>query len=252
MPDGYTLHRGPSRLTGDPIVVLLTFDSQNTKTGDMAQTWILRDDMHPREAIKRGDDRAICGDCVHRGNQAHAPRRSCYVMVGFRPSSVYRRYLRGDYPAAPPSIWSAAVDGRAVRLGAYGDPVAAPLSLWQALVSRARGWTGYTHQWSTVLADGFQALLMASCDSLMEMTTARALGWRTFRVRHHDGGLWPGEITCPASEEAGKRTTCARCLLCDGTRPFDLGRWRKSIAILPHGQFAANFYRNRHQLDLLR
>ena len=38
------------------------------------------------------------------------------------------------------------------------------------------------------------------------------------------------EILCPASEEAGKRTQCASCLLCGGASVK-----AKSIAIVAHG-----------------
>lgn len=38
------------------------------------------------------------------------------------------------------------------------------------------------------------------------------------------------EVLCPASEEAGKRTQCIRCLLCAGAETQ-----AKSVAIVVHG-----------------
>ena len=57
--------------------------SANPKTGDMIQTWILRSDMHPLEAIKSGSDYGICGSCIHRGSYDEFGNpidpRTCYV-----------------------------------------------------------------------------------------------------------------------------------------------------------------------------
>ena len=39
------------------------------------------------------------------------------------------------------------------------------------------------------------------------------------------------EILCPASEEAGKKTSCIKCGLCAGTTT----KSKKSIAIVAHG-----------------
>jgi len=42
------------------------------------------------------------------------------------------------------------------------------------------------------------------------------------------------EVTCPASKEAGHRTTCADCCLCGGKAV----KTRKSIVINSHGHRA--------------
>lgn len=243
-PPGYVLWEGDSRLTpGVAIAVILTLGSVNRKTGDMDQTWILLRDTHPLTAVRKGLDDAICGDCRHRGNSPKS--RSCYVQVAFRPASVWRRYQRGDYPKAPPSVWSAAVKGRFVRFGAYGDPAAAPVWLWLALASACKGWTGYTHQWGKPAGEGLQGLLMASVDSVEERLLARER-WRTFRVAGEDSPTrLPEEIVCPASAEAGHKTTCQACRLCTGVSRE--GDGRVSIVIQPHGQWAARFYRQAQE-----
>ena len=56
---GVILYQGPSLLDGAPIVVILTFSTDNAKTGDMLQTWILRADMPPTVAIQSGDVLAV-------------------------------------------------------------------------------------------------------------------------------------------------------------------------------------------------
>jgi len=53
----------------DNIIVLLSglkTPSRNIKTGPMLQTIIIRSDLHPTEALKTGQDEAICGSCIHR------------------------------------------------------------------------------------------------------------------------------------------------------------------------------------------
>jgi hypothetical protein len=58
---------------------------------------------------------------------------------------------------------------------------------------------------------------MASADSVSDRRDAKLAGWRTFRVSI---GIdrQDGEISCPASKEAGARTTCIDCRLCKGTQ----------------------------------
>lgn len=80
---------------------------------------------------------------------------------------------------------------------------------------------------------------MASVDSEREQREASALGWRTFRVRQSASDAIMGtEIVCPASDEAGKHTTCLKCGLCNGSKPADP---RKDIVIAPHGRGAKYF-----------
>lgn len=194
--------------------------SRNSKTGPLIQTWILHAGAHPMDAIRTGQDAAICGDCVHRG-------RSCYVNVGWAPGNLWRAWRRGStVPLQLPA-------GRVVRLGAYGDPAAVPFAVWRAFLAPARGWVGYTHQWRLPQVAPFKALCMASVDTPEEANEARALGWRTFRIRPMGGALSADacEVVCPASDEAGNRVTCEKCRLCDG------GARAKAphVAIIAHG-----------------
>jgi hypothetical protein len=127
--------------------------------------------------------------------------------------------------------------GRAVRIGAYGDPAAIPAAHWRALIARADGHTGYTHQWRQSFAQKLRALVMASADSASDRDVARALGWRTFRVRSADETLGAREIVCPASDEGGKTRQCITCQACDGAdRPG-----KASVAIIVHGRMARHF-----------
>jgi hypothetical protein len=238
------LFRGPSLLEpAAEIVVVATTATDNRKTGPMLQTWILRTDRHPVQAVKDGSDRAICGDCSFRGSDEET--RLCYVQVAFAPGAVYRALQKGEYEdwtGRPQQVLA----GQLVRVGAYGDPAAVPFLWWRDNLMHAKGHTAYTHQWRTC-DQRFQEIAMASVESVEEQIQAQARGWRTYRVRRNDEKLSLNEITCPASDEAGHRTTCARCLLCDGAH------WRhdrrKSIAIQVHGT-ELPFY-DRQQMRLL-
>lgn len=237
-PNGVILYRGPSALDGAPIVVIATGiakASANAKTGAMIQTYILRDDMNPIEAVKTGADASICGDCVHRGDGTGAGR-SCYVTLIHGPSAVYRGLRNGAYDTATPDVAAALFAGRKVRLGTYGDPAAAPLALWQDVLHSADGWTGYTHQWKTLPA-AWARLVMASADTALEMLLAQARGFRTFRVATTAGQAVKGrEVVCPASEEAGKKTECFACGACAGLS----SRAKVSIVIAAHGSGAVH------------
>lgn len=229
--NGFIVYQGASQLDGAPIVCIATglTRGDNPKTGAMVQTWILRADQSPVEAIATGGDAAVCGDCPHRGLNGAA--RSCYVIVHQGPTAVYRAFLRGSYPLLSPAQASAAVAGGKVRLGAYGDPAAVPLEAWTSLLRDVQACTGYTHQWRALEAQPLKQWCMASCDSPEDYVAAQRLGWRTFRVRSAGEPRMAREVICPASREAGHKTTCSACLACGGHS----SRARADITILAHG-----------------
>lgn len=235
-PNGIVLYRGPSMIDGAPIVAIATGfagKSRNAKTGDMIQTWILRDDVSPVQAIKTGQDESICGDCMHRPSNGG----SCYVKVFQAPRSVWESDKRGIYPmAADLETIANAGAGRVVRLGSYGDPAAVPVAIWKVFTSRAEAWTGYTHQWRS--SPDLAPYCMASVDNEGEAITARSNGWRTFRIRVAGARIaLREEFICPASEEAGRKTDCASCKACMGTS----GKARVSPVIIAHGATARRF-----------
>lgn len=250
---GAVVYHGPSQLNKRVmilgIVTGLDGSSDNPKTGPMAQLWILRSDMPPSQAVVARVDDAICGDCGLRGTGFKD--RGCYVGVVNAPGSVYRKWQSGGYETRNPGevnalLWANQLP---IRLGAYGDPLALPAWVLRDLTWGIR-WTGYTHAWKQPRAAAYQGLLMASADSPSDQQLAAAQGWRTFRTRAPEQPLMPGEIICPASDEAGKRTTCSACELCNGVKPGDA---RKSIVIQAHGattSAALLFIRSRALLQV--
>jgi len=205
--NGFILHEDQHR-----VVIATGFSkaSDNRKTGDMVQVWILVKAVDPVEAIKQGLDRLICGSCVHRGD-GHGKERSCYVNVGQAPLGIWRAWKAGRYPTLQ---FMDIFAGRKVRFGAYGDPTHIPIGLALAIAGVSSGWTGYTHQWRKPSLQGWKQILMASVDTTAELLIARAMGWSTFRVSP-DMDHRTFETLC-ASERNG--TPCSVCLGCPGSR----------------------------------
>jgi hypothetical protein len=232
--DTYIIYEGPSLYDGAPIVVLVQTGSSNRKTGDMVQTYILRSDIDPITASRTGKDSAICGTCPHMGtpnlesNKGQAIGRTCYVTLAHGPLGKYKAYKAGKYKHAIGHDNIRALGlGRMVRLGTYGDPSAVSNYLWESLVSASQGWTAYTHGTTNPMPEK----IMTSVESVSQADAAWQRGERTFRVISDIAAIVKGkEILCPASEEAGKRTTCESCKLCAGASVKG-----KSVAIVAHG-----------------
>jgi hypothetical protein len=64
-PKGYILHQNSNP------VVIATLESENRKTGNMIQVWILCANVSPVESVKAGLDAIVCG-IVNTGVMASA------------------------------------------------------------------------------------------------------------------------------------------------------------------------------------
>jgi hypothetical protein len=226
-PRSVVVYRGPSRYDAKArIRAVLTMHSANVKTGDMVQLFILHDKTAPHEAIKTGQDQAVCGSCPFRP----ALDGGCYVLTFQGPLSVWKS-TRGRR-VTPLSKVVPLLEGRALRLGAYGDVAALPEALVSALVAAVKGRvTGYTHGHRLLGMEGVAHLrtsCMLSVESEDDARAAWALGWRTFRGRPENGAPIPGaEIDCPADY---RDVQCVKCGLCKGA-----SLQARSIAIPVHG-----------------
>lgn len=215
------VYRGPSALTGAPVVVLAIPRSPAKLDVDGAtvQIAILPDvELGPvgSEAPLRPWQRAIgrvCpSSCVHVTADAGAP--TCYAWGGhvvIAHASSWRAWERDGSPVLAPNQIASWVAGRRVRLGSLGDPAALPAWLVAALLECSAGWTGYTHAWRS--RPDLAAVLMASVDSVPEARDAWRQGWRTYRAESGSEGRTAGEIVCPAYT---RDRACSECMLCDG------------------------------------
>jgi hypothetical protein len=214
-PKGFIIDKGLSPIDGKPYVAILTVKSTNRKTGDMAQVFILRDDINPVEAVNTGEDYSICGNCPHRKDSNG--KRSCYVNVGQGPNSVWKAYKRGSYKL----LWldselEAVLKGRKIRWGAYGDPAIIDPKTVAYLNSLAIGHTGYTHQWRESWAQVYNGVFQASCDGFNDYMVASDHGWKCFVVVSKNATPTYAK-QCPATVDNSK-AQCITCSLCDGAK----------------------------------
>jgi hypothetical protein len=249
IPQGVILYDGPSRIDGKRIVAIATSiaGSNNPKTGDTIQTYILPAEINPYSAIWEGKDKSVCGDCKHASVKSGG-MGTCYVNVAQGPFAVWKAWKNGNYDK--PSINHLALfSNRVVRLGSYGDPVAVPIEVWDTILEGAKNHLGYTHQWEKAFAQPYKKYCMASADSRQEYVRAKLLGWRTFRVRFTDDALMRGEFACPASIEMGNKLTCEKCGACNGVKDFQNPITVGSPSIIVHGR---DFKVRRFQLVMQR
>lgn len=222
-PKGFIIDRGLSPIDGQPYVAILTLKSSNRKTGDMAQVWILREDINPVEAVNSGKDVSICGDCPHRSRQVYDQKRkkykwvrSCYVNVGQGPNSVWKTYKRGGYKELNYLELSLTLRNRRIRWGSYGDPSVIDPGIVITLNQYAMGHTGYTHQWRQPFAESFKGIFQASCDGFNDYLEATAHGWKTFTVVSKKVSPTYAKV-CPATVD-NSSAQCITCKLCDGAK----------------------------------
>jgi hypothetical protein len=212
---GFIIDRGLSPIDGQPYVAILTLESSNRKTGNMAQVWIMREDINPVEAVQTGKDVTICGNCPHRKQQDGT--RSCYVNVGQGPNSIWKAYKRGAYS----SSWSyhqlsQILKDKRIRWGAYGDPSVIDPGIVLTLNQYAQGHTGYTHQWRSEFASPFVGIFQASCDGFNDYLKASDKGWKTFTVVSKVATPTYAK-QCPATVQQSA-AQCITCKLCDGAK----------------------------------
>lgn len=200
----------------DRAMLLQESTSRNSKTGDLANLWIVP---------LNGCAEAVCGDCalLHAGCYAHAGRTG---MVSRKAAAKHT-----DGPIASEADILRAIRGRIVRSAVIGDTAFIPVAVWQAM-PRPAGSLGYTHQWRH--AEHLRGSHMASVETLPAAQEAWSKGWRTFRVIERDAEPWKGrnelgEVACPAWSSGG-RVQCAECRYCDGAESG-----KASVAIAAHG-----------------
>lgn len=205
---GYVVWEGKSPATNTDIVAILTMDSANQKTGNMAQLWILNKNVSPQDAVNSGEDQSVCGMCPNR----HYSGGGCYVLPWREPSQVWKAYKSGKYQKFNNQTF---VD-KGVRLGAYGDPSMLPYEVVNELSESFAFHTGYTNQWYAPWYDNrFNDLLQLSVNE-RSITKAyklhpKAKVFLTVPV----GTKYKGSLPeCPSKHGI----TCAQCKTCDGSQ----------------------------------
>jgi hypothetical protein len=208
-PNRILIWQGHSLLTGDPIQAILSGlaePTSNRKTGDMLQTWILPVENIPSEAIQKGKDAAVCGNCPLR-------QKICYVDAR-APNSVWRANNKHQAPPLGEQHLEFIKDMKLpLRITSYGDAAATPFDAWIPLLEATNFQTGYTHQWLTC-DQRWRDYLMASVETEEGALAAQAKGWRTFRIVSPTADPLPNEIIC--RNTGNPSVSCRECRLCDG------------------------------------
>jgi hypothetical protein len=203
----------------DGVVFNFQFQTTNQKTGDLIQNFMIPEAwIETTGKVRELDDNAICGDCDHGHTRG---KGDCYVtkansLRGLQSKlSSLRRMGLDNIPYLSDELEADlldAIEGRGVRFGSYGEPVLLGEELVKKISDRAKFWTGYTHQWHK--NPWAKKYFMASVETTLVDKAAQSMGWRTFYAGEPTEG---NHVTCPASKEAGYKTTCDQCKLCMGT-----------------------------------
>jgi hypothetical protein len=212
------------------VIVNFQFKTGNAKTGALIQNYIIPASWLETDAqISTLSDTDVCFDCNH----GKSKKKTCYVRkansergLASKVRSLRKKGLN-NIPELSPELEAdllEAISGKGIRFGSYGEPILLGEALINKISKRAKFWTGYTHQWHK--NNWAKDYFMASVESETISKAAQKSGFRTFFVGQTDSKEY---VTCPASKEAGNKTTCDNCKLCMGTNSK-----AKSVTILPH------------------
>jgi hypothetical protein len=170
----------------------------------------------------------VCFDCPFRGYlKCYTHKYQQYAGFVSMLKSIVREFTTLDYiPYVGNSTEKilCMAKGRYIRFGTYGEPTLIPLDLVASMVNVSKSHTGYTHQWAKNL--DFAKYFMASTHNEAQAVIAQKMGFRSFIATNKPVKT---AVTCPASKEAGFKSTCEKCGLCSGER-----KGTKNIVILEH------------------
>jgi hypothetical protein len=239
----------PKRITfrqGEVIIVFTLGTTSNKKIAEKNQKIVqtysysrgqFEEAMKPKTTMRDffAQDNKVCFDCPFSVSNG-AKLSACYTHKMMQYSgfisqlrSVGKEF--GSFDAISEltmGIYASISDmvkGRFVRFGSYGEPSLIPFTLVQGITEQANNWTGYTHQWAR--KPEYAHFFMASTHNIHQEKKAREMGFKSFVASPI---AIPELVSCPASNEMGFKSNCAKCGLCSGTQ----GKGKKSVIILEH------------------
>lgn len=171
---------------------------------------------------------SVCFDCPFRGYlKCYTHKYQQYSGFLSMLKSIAREFKNVQEIPSIDLLESRIVDlskDRYIRFGTYGEPTLLPLNLVSDMVKASKSHTGYTHQWAK--KTDYSAFFMASTHNEGQAKMASKLGFRSFIASNK---TLENAVVCPASNEAGFKSTCEKCGLCSGKR-----KGTKNIQILEH------------------
>lgn len=213
------------KISGDPKEKIV-----QTYTFSRKQFEIVRNNISGAKTFFNSAD-TNCLDCPFNSyGKCYTHKFNQYVGFKSMLRSIIKEFIEFDsLPEYTTELKNEIVkytSGKYIRFGTYGEPSLHPLELITECTTVAKKWTGYTHQWQK--SEELNKFFMASTHTKEEETKAQAYGYKSFvATKSAINEL----VNCPASKEAGFKSTCAKCGLCSGT----LGsKSKKSIYILEH------------------
>ena len=170
----------------------------------------------------------VCFDCPFRGYlKCYTHKYQQYSGFVSMLKSIVREFTTLDfvpYVGIQTEKILSMAKNRYIRFGTYGEPTLIPLDLVKSMVDASKSHTGYTHQWAKNL--DFAKYFMASTHSEGQSKVAEKMGFRSFIASSKPIS---NAVVCPASKEAGFKSTCEKCGLCSGER-----KGKKHVVILEH------------------
>ena len=171
---------------------------------------------------------SVCFDCPFRGYlKCYTHKYQQYSGFLSMLKSIAREFKNVQEIPSIHLLESRIVDlskDKYIRFGTYGEPTLLPLNLVSDMVKASKSHTGYTHQWAK--KTDYSAFFMASTHNEGQAKMASKLGFRSFIASNK---TLENAVVCPASNEAGFKSTCEKCGLCSGQR-----KGTKNIQILEH------------------
>jgi hypothetical protein len=224
----------PSLATGKPVAVILTGldgSGENGKLGRIISSHIISVATDPINATKTGDNTDNCGYCPLKNG-------ICYVNYVYL-QNLYRKFIGDGYQPLTREILTYVKNSNiGLRLGSYGDPAIIDIQNWLPLLAACQngGIVGYSHQWQEKWFDHrWSKYLMASCETVEQVTIANKMGLRTYRVGLKEELPMPNESLCPYTATNGIK--CSSCMRCGG-KSFQgklEGRTRNNVFVRVHG-----------------
>jgi hypothetical protein len=171
---------------------------------------------------------SVCFDCPFRGYlKCYTHKYQQYAGFLSMLKSIAREFKNVQEIPSINLLENKIVDlskDKYIRFGTYGEPTLIPVNLVGDMVNASKSHTGYSHQWAK--KPEYAPFFMASTHSEGQANMAQKLGFRSFIASNK---TLTNAVVCPASNEAGFKSTCEKCGLCSGQR-----KGTKNIQILEH------------------
>ena len=217
------------------VVTCLVKPSSNRKTGYVIQTYFIdksRLENQPKVFGSKCHDCSAVDYCYVTRDKISV-RKALKKLIGGEKTS----YKFVTFEQAIQAIKLSR--NTSIRIGTYGDP--SIMSIDDLIsICKAKPQLSYTHFWQDPLLQDLKKIAMASTANMYEDLEAKALGWRTFRVRlTKDAPVLPSSIQCLYES---RNVQCIKCGLCNGIALDDKRKDVADIWVYGHGASHKKIY----------